>query len=143
MKNNILLLLVLFLTANSWSQDAPPPPPTPTRAVEDSNYVYQFVDVEAEFPGGREELLKYLASTIQYPKKAAELKLGGKCYIQFVVEKDGTITNPKIIRGVPDFPECDAEALRVVRLMPKWKPGEVGGKVVRSNFTLPVIFKIN
>ncbi len=151
MKNNILLLLVLFLTANSWSQEQPEPRlamPEPMAAESvtdsgDSNYVFPLVDVPAEFPGGREGLLKYLATTIQYPEKATKLKLGGKCYIQFVIEKNGTVTNPKIMRGVPDCPECDAEAMRVVRLMPKWKPGEVGGKVVRSNFTLPIIFKID
>jgi periplasmic protein TonB len=150
MKNKILLLALLLLAANSWSQEpaettlAMPDPMLETDPdAPDSNYVFPLVDVPAEFPGGREGLLKYLASTIQYPEKATKLKLGGKCYIQFVIEKNGTVTNPKIMRGVPDCPECDAEAMRVVGLMPKWKPGEVGGKVVRSNFTLPIIFKID
>lgn len=148
MKNNILLLVALLLAANSWSQEESEIGPKgeiggePILYVEDSNQVYQFVDVEPEFPGGREGLLNYLASTIQYPEKATKLKLSGKCYIQFVIEKNGMVTNPKIMRGVPDCPECDAEALRVIRTMPKWKPGEVAGKPVRSNFNLPVMFKL-
>jgi protein TonB len=143
MKNNILLLVVLFLAANSWSQDAPPPPPPPKRVVVDSNQVYLFVDVEAEFPGGREGLLKYLATNIQYPSSALKNKLQGKCFVQFVVERSGYVTNPKVMRGVPDCPECDYEALRVVRTMPQWKPGEVDGKPVRSSFNLPIAFKLD
>jgi protein TonB len=148
MKNNILLLVALLLAANSWSQEESEIGPKgeiggePILYVEDSNLVFQLVDVAAEFPGGREALFKYLATTIQYPPSAVKKKLEGKCYIQFVVEKNGTVSNPKIIRGVTDCPECDAEALRVVSIMPKWKPGEVDGKPVRSNFNLPVMFKL-
>ncbi|MDH4471440.1 MAG: energy transducer TonB [Fluviicola sp.] len=150
MKSIILLLTTLLLTATSWSQETQEPAlamPDPMLETDpdapDSNYVFPLVDVAAEFPGGREGLFNYLATTIQYPERAKKLKIGGRCYLQFVVETDGTVTNAKIMRGVPDCPECDAEALRVIGLMPKWKPGEVEGKPVRSNFNLPVTFKPN
>ena len=101
MKNKLLLLIVVFLAANGWSQEEPQTAPVPdipaepVPAVGDSNYVYRFADVDPEFPGGREGLLKYLASTIQYPQRAVKNKLEGKCYLQFVVERSGNVTNPK------------------------------------------------
>lgn len=148
MKNNILLLVALLLAANSWSQEESEIGPKgeiggePILYVEDSNHVYQFVDVSAEFPGGEAELRKFISTNIHYPPSALKNKLEGKCYIQFIVEKNGRVSNPRVMRGVPDCPECVAEALRVIRTMPKWKPGEVDGKAVRSNFNLPVMFKL-
>lgn len=149
MKNKLLLLVVLFFTANGWSQEGLETVTQgeidvePIRYVEDSNYVYTIVDVPAEFPGGREELLKYLSSNIQYPPSAKTKKLSGKCYLQFIVNADGSITNTKVLRGVPECPQCDAEAFRVIKKMPKWKPGEVEGKPVRSRFIIPIIFSLN
>ena len=68
------------------------------------------------------------------------MQLVGKCYVSIVVEIDGSISNVKVIRGVPDCPECDKEAIRLMKTMPKWKPGKTGGKVVRSRINLPVKF---
>lgn len=149
MKKTSILFVFLFLVGILWSQEesqtAPLPdiPAEPVPAAGDSNYVYRFADVEPEFPGGREGLLNYLASNIQYPQRALKKKLEGKCYLRFIVETDGSITNPKVLRGVPDCPECDAEALRVVSAMPKWKPGELDGKPVRSAYNLPIVYKVN
>jgi periplasmic protein TonB len=146
MKSNILVLTTLLLAANSWSQETPERALTmPVESVphsDDSNRVYQVAEEEAEFPGGRGELLKFISSSIQYPESALKNKLEGKCYVQFIVESDGSITNQKIARGVPDCTECDAEALRVVSTMPKWKPGKMGGKPVRTLFYVPVVFKL-
>jgi protein TonB len=149
MKKSSILFVFLFLVGILWSQEEPQTTSVPdvpaerVPAVVDSNYVYKFVDVEPEFPGGRPELLKYISSNIQYPQRALKKKLEGKCYLRFIVETDGSITNPKVLRGVPDCPECDAEALRVVSAMPKWKPGELDGKPVRSAYNLPIVYKVN
>jgi protein TonB len=78
-----------------------------------------------------------------YPAIAAEKNLQGKCFLQFVVEEDGSITNIKVLRGVPDCPEFDMEAVRIVKSMPKWKPGKIQGRAVRSYYTLPVAFNLN
>jgi protein TonB len=121
--------------------DAPPPPPPPPPPDPEPT-VYQFVEEEADFPGGRAALLKYLGENIKYPQVAQELGLGGKCFVQFVVSAQGNISNVKVVRGVPDCDECDKEAVRVVKGMPKWKPGKIGGKPVNCSFNLPVVFKI-
>jgi protein TonB len=115
------------------------PPPVETKPEE----VYLDVEESAEFPGGRAAMMKYLAETIKYPEVAIENNIEGKCYLRFIVGTDGKITDVKVTRPVPDCPECDAEAKRVVKGMPRWKPGKIGGKGVRSYFDLPVNFKLN
>ncbi len=96
----------------------------------------------AGFPGGHEAMNKFLRNNLVYPQTAIELNLQGKCYVQFVVDVDGSISNVKIKRGVPDCPECDKEAIRVVKSMPKWNPGKLNSKPVGSSINLPIIFKM-
>ena len=86
---------------------------------------------------------RYLAENIKYPQTAVEMGLEGKCYLQFVVSENGYISNVRVKKGVTDCPECDQEAIRVVKSMPKWTPGKVNGKAVNSTFSLPVSFKLN
>ncbi|WP_341903113.1 energy transducer TonB [Fluviicola taffensis] len=105
--------------------------------------IYDFVDEPADFPGGRAALLKYLSENIRYPQVAQEMGIQGKCYLTFVVSENGYISNVKLKKGVTDCPECDAEAIRVVKGMPKWAPGKNNGKAVNSVFSLPVTFKLN
>ncbi len=95
-----------------------------------------------QFQGGDMALKRFLASHLNYPQRAVEEGLTGKCYTQFVVNEDGTITDLVVKRGVPNCPECDAEAIRVIKLMPKWIPGKVDGKVAKMNYNLPVSFNI-
>jgi protein TonB len=92
------------------------------------------------FPGGDNERMKFLAQNIQYPQQASELGIQGTVYIQFVVDSKGNITDVKIMRGIGGG--CDEEALRVVKIMPKWHPGKQNGKTVRVLYTMPVTFKI-
>jgi TonB family protein len=101
-----------------------------------------FINVEQapEFPGGINELLKFLGNNVKYPEAARKAGTEGKVVAQFVVGKDGTVREPKILRGVT--PELDSEAVRVIRLLPKWKPGTQAGKVVDTYFTLPIQFKL-
>ena len=88
----------------------------------------------------RQECMKWLSKTIKYPIEAQEKGSQGRVIIQFVIEKDGSITDAKVVRGVD--PLLDAEALRTINLSPKWKPGKQKGEPVRVKYTLPVIFRL-
>lgn len=92
-----------------------------------------------EFPGGQDSLNAFLSREIQYPEVAKKNGITGTVLVEFVVEKDGQVTNAKV--KVPLFPECDKEAVRGVMLMPKWKPGKNMGKPVRCYYQVPVTFK--
>ena len=92
------------------------------------------------FPGGRELLLKYLAVNIKYPASAVKAKKQGRVIVTFIVQKDGSITHAKIAKSIN--PELDAEALRVVKGMPKWTPGTQNGKPVNVKYTVPVKFSL-
>lgn len=102
--------------------------------------VLVFVEESPEYPGGDAARMKFLAENMKYPAAARDNGIQGKVYIQFVVEKDGRITNAKVLRDIGGG--CGAEALRVVMSMPKWKPGRQQGKAVRAQFTLPVQFTL-
>ena len=103
--------------------------------------IFQVVEEQPMFPGGMEEMMKFLQQNIKYPKEAQEQGKQGRVIVQFVVNKDGSIVNDSIVRSVD--PLLDAEALRVVRSMPNWTPGKQKGKPVRVRFTLPVTFHLN
>ena len=101
---------------------------------------FMVVEQMPEFPGGIQELMSFLSKNIKYPKAAQENGIQGRVIVQFVVEKDGTPTEFKVMRSVD--PDLDAEALRVMKEMPKWKPGMQKGQVVRVKYTLPVTFRL-
>ena len=103
--------------------------------------IFQVVEEQPMFPGGMEEMMKFLQQNIKYPKEAQEQGKQGRVIVQFVVNKDGSITDAKIMKPVD--PLLDAEALRVVRSMPNWTPGKQRGKEVRVRFTLPVTFRLD
>ena len=102
--------------------------------------VFMVAEQMPEFPGGMKELLKFLQDNLKYPENAMKNNVQGRVIVQFVVEKDGTPTEFKVLRSVD--PDLDAEALRVMKAMPKWKPGMQKGQVVRVKFTVPVSFKL-
>jgi len=95
------------------------------------------------FPGGEKEMMKYVKKSIVYPKEEQEKGISGVCYVTFVVEKDGTLTDVKVIKGLAGAPGCDKEAVRVVKSMPNWIPGKQNGREVRVQFNLPVKFELN
>lgn len=109
--------------------------------VVEEEEIFQVVEEDPEFPGGMEALYKYLGESIKYPTLAKENNIEGKVYVTFVVEKDGSIANPRILRDIGGG--CGQEAIRVVKSMPKWKAGKQRGKNVRVQFNLPVSFKLN
>lgn len=102
--------------------------------------VFMVAEQMPEFPGGMKEMLKFLQENVKYPENAMKNNVQGRVIVQFVVEKDGTPTEFKVARSVD--PDLDAEALRVLQTMPKWKPGMQRGEVVRVKFTVPVSFKL-
>jgi len=117
--------------------DAVPPGPEIKPQTPEILDVYE---ESPEFPGGMQALKKFLAENLKYPQTALELEISGKCYIKFIVSEKGDIGEVKVIRGVSDCPECDKEAVRVVKAMPLWSPGKNNGKPVKCWFTLPVNF---
>ncbi|MBR1767072.1 MAG: energy transducer TonB [Bacteroidales bacterium] len=107
---------------------------------ETEKQIFTVVENDPEFPGGMDALYKYLAQNIKYPDLARQNGITGKVYVTFVVERDGSIANPKVLRDIGGG--CGAEAIRVVKSMPKWTPGKQRGKAVRVQFNLPVSFNL-
>ncbi|WP_455592072.1 energy transducer TonB [Bacteroides sp.] len=115
----------------------------PVQVVEEEpeeQTIFEIVENMPEFPGGMAQCLQFLAKNIKYPTIAQENGTQGRVIIQFVVNKDGSIVDPKVVRSVD--PYLDKEALRVIMTMPKWKPGMQRGKPVRVKFTVPVMFRL-
>lgn len=113
--------------------------------VEDENepvedVIFAVAEKMPEFPGGSGALFQYLSKNIKYPVVPREQGIQGRVIVQFVVDRDGTITDPVVVRSVD--PYLDKEALRVIKSMPKWKPGIQGSKAVRVKYTVPVTFKL-
>lgn len=102
--------------------------------------VYDAVEVLAQFPGGPGRLNQWLKNNMRYPEDAYNNGVEGRVIVQFVIEKDGSITNPVIVRGIDK--ELDREAIRLVKAMPKWIPGRNNDMPVRSRYTMPVTFKL-
>lgn len=100
--------------------------------------IFTIVEEQPSFPGGEAALMEFLGKNIAYPPMARESGIQGTVFVTFVVEPDGSVTNVKILRGIGGG--CDEEAMRVVRNMPKWKPGKQRGKPVRVQFNLPIRF---
>lgn len=138
---NLTLLLFCFIIFDFFSQEV--------EAIE-SNYnetqqedqIYTMVDVNPEYLGGSKEMFTYIAKNMRYPTSAIENEIEGKVFIRFVIDKSGNIVNPEIARGIGGCPECEQEALRIVRAMPKWKPAMVAGEPVKSLFYLPITFHL-
>ncbi len=107
---------------------------------ESAQQIFTVVEKQPEFPGGMSELMKFLAKSIKYPVIAQENGIQGRVVCSFVVNRDGSIVDIQVMRGVD--PSLDKEAVRVIGTMPKWKPGEQRGKPVRVRFILPVQFRL-
>ena len=132
-------LTVVSQSSESASQKAPQH--NTTSEPQNTEEVFMVVENMPEFPGGLNACLKFLADHVAYPKEAAEKKIQGRVIVQFVVMKDGSIANARVIRSVD--PLLDAEALRIIGLMPKWKPGTQRGQAVNVKFTMPITFRLD
>ena len=123
---------------NDIAVAAPPPPPAPKPEV--ATKVFDVVEEMPSFPGGQGALMSYLASNIKYPVVAQENGVQGRVIVSFVVERDGSISDVRVARSVD--PSLDREAQRVVKSMPRWKPGKQNGSAVRVKYTVPVVFRL-
>jgi protein TonB len=105
--------------------------------------IFTIVEEQAEFPGGISALQKYLVNQIQpnFPAMAREAGISGKCFLKFVVNEDGAVSNVEILKGVPGCPDCDKLAVNTVKAMPKWKPAKMTGRSVKCYYNLPISFK--
>jgi protein TonB len=117
-------------------------PVGPVMAAEegDEGEVFQVVEQMPEFPGGMDKLMEYLSKNIKYPSIAQENNIQGRVIVEFVVNKDGSIVEPKVMRSVDT--SLDNEAMRVIKSMPKRNPGKQRGKAVRVRYTVPVLFRL-
>ena len=109
-------------------------------ATSDEDTVYQMVEEMPQFPGGENALMSHVSKNLVYPEEAKEKEIQGRVFVSFVIEKDGSVSNVKVLRGIGGG--CDEEAVRAVSSMPKWKPGKMKGKPVRVNYQIPINFKL-
>ncbi len=123
-------------------QDIVIPEETNVVVAPKEDEIFLVVEQPADFPGGVNEMYKFIQKSVQYPQVEKEAGITGTCYVSFVVEKNGSITDVTIARGVSGGPGCDKEAMRVVKAMPAWKPARQAGHEVRCRFTLPIKFSI-
>ena len=102
--------------------------------------VFTVVDVQPEYPGGKAKMHEFMVKQFNYPTEARNNNIQGRVYVSFIIEKDGSVSNTKVIRGIGYG--CDKEAMRIVNAMPNWSPGMQDGEPKRVKFTLPVSFKL-
>ncbi|MCJ8288473.1 MAG: energy transducer TonB [Crocinitomicaceae bacterium] len=144
LKNTILVICLLFLgTAIAQETElVPPPPPILKENVDNENSISDFPDVEAQFPGGAKAMKVFIQNNVQYPIDAIEKNIQGRVYLSFIVEIDGSLSGIDLMRGGIS-PSINKEAIRLIRAMPNWIPGEVDGKKVRSRCRLPINFTLS
>ena len=123
-----MMAVLCLMTANAQK----------TVVSQSKQNVYDVVEQMPEFPGGMPAMIEFLQTNLNSPKDAKKQNVGGRILVMFVVEADCSISNVRVAKKV--FPSLDAEALRVVKAMPKWNPGKEKGKPVRVNFSLPIVF---
>ena len=102
--------------------------------------IYNVIDQMPEFPGGIDKLLQFINDNMKYPTKAQTEGIQGRVAVQFIVDENGYIIEPNIVRSVE--PSLDNEALRLIKMLPQWKPGTLKGKAVKVKYTVPVAFKL-
>lgn len=150
MKRIVILTLVLLtnlqLLAQVKEEGVAAPPVPPITYVEPKPQalpeIVEFPDVDSEFPGGNHLLKAWIEENLYYPEISIELEDQGRVIVRFVVEMDGSVSNVKVIDGGVT-PELNREAKRIVRSMPKWTPGEMKGKPVRTRCQVPVTFTLD
>ena len=125
-----VLVLLFVANTNAMAQNK--------KAANDK--VLEKAEVMPEFPGGEQAMMKFVAENVQYPQEARDKEISGRVLVSFVVEKDGSIGDVKVVKGIGGG--CDEEAVRVVNTMPKWKPGMDKGKPVRVSYMMPFSFKL-
>ena len=131
----IFVLFSLLIASQSFAQEGNK---QITKVKEETA---QAIIIDASYPGGQDELMKYIASSMKYPQDAMDNGFQGKVYVGFIVNEDGSISNVEIKRGVQE--SLDQEALRIIKNMPNWEPAEQDGQAIKSSYMLQVSFKLN
>ena len=125
-----VLAILLMVNTNAMAQNK--------KAA--SNKVYEKAEVMPEYPGGDQAMMNFVAKNVVYPQEARDKEISGRVMVGFIVEKDGSISDVKVVKSIGGG--CDEEAVRVVKAMPKWKPGKEKGKPVRVSYMMPFTFKL-
>ena len=125
-----VLVLLFVANINATAQNK--------KAAKDK--VLEKAEVMPEYPGGDQAMMQFVAENVKYPQEAIDKEISGRVMVGFVVEKDGSISDVKVVKGIGGG--CDEEAVRVVNAMPKWKPGMDKGKPVRVSYMMPITFKL-
>lgn len=135
-------LVCAGMCAQTYSDEISPQTEEP-ESIRQNDQSAEFVDFETmpEFPGGQQRLLAYLSENVRYPRVAKENKIQGRVVCSFIVEKNGKINDVQVVRSGGD-PSLDKEAVRVIKSMPRWKPGTQEGKPVRVRFNIPINFQL-
>jgi protein TonB len=149
-----IMLMAAFLVAKAQQQpaqkpkdrnadviiDSPIPMDTSKTVPYDPNRIFTSVEQIPEFPGGIAKFFEYVGKNLRYPDEARHKNIQGKVFVGFVVEKDGSLSDIKILRSAS--PDLDAEAVRLLKACPRWKPGIQNGRPVRVAYTMPIVFQI-
>jgi periplasmic protein TonB len=112
----------------------------PYNPTEDKDTIHKWVDQRPQFKGGDAEMYRFLKKNLRFPELAAQTGISGRVYVQFVVSKEGEISDVIVTRGL-DNNECNEEAMRVIKMMPNWSPGKINGKPVAAYFNIPIVFE--
>lgn len=137
MQQPLLLLAAIVLMLRVSAQQGPSMMPAPPTA---NGQIFSFVEQMPEFPGGDNELMKFIGANVKYPNMERDNDIQGKVIVRFVVDEEGKVTDATVLRGVS--PGLDKEALRVVNMLPNFKPGKQQGKPVKVYYNLPLVFKL-
>lgn len=135
------VILSQIVAAPTLTKHIESKPDTTQKVVVKNEEVFEQVDENPEYPGGFEALIKYIGDNLKYPKEAADAKTEGKVFVKFIIQKDGSVGNVEVLKGIGYG--CDEEAMRVVRAMPKWNPGKQNGEPVNVFFTMPFKFLLD
>ena len=125
-----VLAILLMVNTNAMAQNK----------KKANDKVLEKAEVMPEYPGGDQAMMDFVAKNVQYPQEARDKGISGRVLVSFIVEKDGSIADVKVVKGIGGG--CDEEAVRVVKAMPKWKPGKDKGKPVRVSYMMPFTFKL-
>ncbi|MCC6702289.1 MAG: energy transducer TonB [Fluviicola sp.] len=139
MKKSIILIISCFCLTTIFSQNDTFGSNVPDTSKSN---LYIKLDVQAEYPGGNSELRNFIGSNLAYPQKAIDAKIEGRIIIRFCIDISGSVVQIQELKGIDNCPECTQECIRVLQLMPKWKPAELKGKPINSFHTIPFNFRI-
>ena len=142
MKKILFITGFIFINILSFAQKNMVAGETKETIKQDPDQVFTIVEQMPSFPGGTEAMMKYIRDVLVYPKADRDNGVSGSCYITFVVEKDGSISNVRVLRGISGAQACNEEAIRIVNTMPKWIPGKQNGVLVRVQYNIPVKFTL-